>query len=110
MNSPLYNINDVLYLRESAALGFLEAVRISGISLSQHGWVYTVTAKVGTASSSVYMGDRVSAVHGVPLYFSEDEFINHCDAIALVEANLQLQLDKIKLQRSSTCSDYGTEN
>jgi len=108
INPPLYEPGNILYLRESAALGFLEAVRISGMSYGPNGWIYTITAKGGLPSSTSFQGDRITAVQGMILYFSEDEFVSVCDAQALVEVNLQASLDRIQAQRASQCPDEVT--
>ena len=105
INPPIYSPGDIVYLRESAALGFLEAVQISGLMYGPNGWLYTIKAKAGQPTAPSHFGDRITAVQGMILYFSEDEFVTVCDAQALVEANLQLQLDRIKLQRASQCPD-----
>lgn len=102
---PLYNIGDILYLRESAALGFLEVAKISGISLSQQGWIYATEAKAGFPRSPAHTGDRITTVQGMILYFSENEFVVQCDAMALVEANLVAQLGRIQAQRASICAE-----
>lgn len=108
INPPLYEPGDILYLRESAAIGFLEAVRIGGMIYGPNGWLYTVAARAGQPSAPTHFGDRIAAVQGTIMYFSEDEFIPVCDAQALVEANLQAQLDRIKLQRAAQCPDDPT--
>jgi hypothetical protein len=105
---PLYDIDDILYLRESAALGFLEPVKISSMTLSRQGWVYQVSAKISGARAPSTSGDRISLVTGNLLYFGESEFVDQCDALALVEANLQAALDRIQAQRASACSDEPT--
>ncbi len=102
---PLYDIGDIIYLRESAAIGFLEAVKISGVMLNRQGWIYTIEAKAGQPRAPSHIGDRITAVQGTLLYFSEDEFVVHCDALALVEANLQDQLDRVQAQRTSACAE-----
>jgi hypothetical protein len=105
ISRPLYEPGDIVYLRESAALGFLEAVQISTLMYGPNGWVYTTRSRAGQPTALSHYGDRASLVNGVTLYFSEDEFVTVCDAQLLVEANLQAQLDRIRSQRSSQCSD-----
>jgi len=107
-NTPLYKINDVVYLRESAALGFLEAVRISGISKINSSWLYTVHAGRMGAIAPTHFGDRISMTQGNILNFTEDEFVSEYDAMALSQANLQRQLDKIKLQKDTKYPLGGT--
>lgn len=105
ISQPLYEEGDVVYLRESAALGFLEAVRIGGITHSSQGWLYVVESRVPQPRAAAHIGDRITAVHGKPLYFSESEFVTHCDALDLVEANLSTQLNRIQAQKASLCAD-----
>lgn len=105
LTPPLYNIGDILYLRESAALGFLEVAKVSGVTLSPQGWIYATEARAGIPRSPSHMGDRITAVQGMILYFSEDEFVVQCDAMALVEANLAAQLTRIQAQRASVCAE-----
>lgn len=104
-SAPLYDIDDVVYLKESAALGFLEAVKINGVTLSRQGWIYTIEAKAAYPQAPTTFGDRITAVQAMTLYFGEDEFVTPCDAMALVEANLQEQLVRIQAQRSSICAE-----
>lgn len=109
MDPPLFDRGDVVYLRESAALGFLEAVKINGAMLGPQGWLYSVAARIGSPRAPSHIGDRISAVNGMTLFFTEDEFVEHCEALALVEANLQTQLDRIQAQRASACSEITSE-
>lgn len=103
-DTPLYDRGDIVYLRESAALGFLEAVQISGVMRGPNGWLYAIVAKAGQPMAPSHFGDRITAVQGMILYFSEDEFVTVCDAQLLVEANLQTQLSRIQAQRAALCS------
>ena len=80
-NAPVYSPRDVVYIKESAALGFLEAVVINTVVRTNDQWLYTI--RVGTASpvAPPIYGDRRSLVHGATVYFTEDELITHCDAL-----------------------------
>jgi hypothetical protein len=98
MATPKYNINDIIYLRESAALGFLEAVRISGVYKKGAEWLYTIYAGIAGAANANYYGDRRTLVNGSILHFTESELISEYDALLLTKANLQRQLDKIEQQ------------
>jgi hypothetical protein len=99
----LYDVGEVVYLRESAALGFLEAVRISGAMRQNGRWLYSVTARPAGPTAVAHHGDRITAVHGMILYFTESEFVTHCDALSLAEANAQRQLQQLQAQRTSLC-------
>ena len=103
IETPLYDIDEVVYLKESAALGFLEAMRISGISRTKGEWIYSVAARAPGPTAVSHHGDRITAVQGMILYFNESEFVLLCDALALAEANAQRQLTKLQAQRANLC-------
>lgn len=103
ITAPAYDINEVVYLRESAALGFIEAVRITGVHKYKDGWVYTIGSRVSGPQHAAVYGDRISHVHGQTLYFSEDELVSHCDALILAEANATNNLQRIQSQRIAIC-------
>ncbi len=102
-NYAKYKVHDIAYIKESAALGFIEAVKISGVHMYKDGWVYTISSMVANPQHASTYGDRVSFVHGQILYYSEDEFVSHCDALALAEANAQRNLERIQAQRLAIC-------
>jgi hypothetical protein len=105
MDAPLYDIGDVVYLRESAAIGHLEAVTISGATYRESKWMYAIRAGRAQPSSVPYYGDRISAVNAKTLYFTESELVVLCDALLLAEANAQRALERIQLQRANLCPD-----
>ena len=102
-DGPRYRVSDILYLRESAAIGFLEAVTISGIMWGNNQWLYTVHAGISQPRGASHYGDKISLTNGAKLLFSEDEFVSLCAATELVEANLQRQLTQIQRQRAALC-------
>ncbi len=104
MTNPLYDMSTTVYLRESAALGKLEPMRINGIHLGQAGWMYSVGAAMSPPSAGGPL-DRRSNVNTAVLYYSESEFLTLCDALVLVEANAKSAYDRAKSQRQSYCPD-----
>lgn len=92
MAAPIYAIGDVVCLKESAALGFVEPVRINGVYNNSGDWVYTLHMGVRRPTSLSSYGDRRSMTTGAVLYFSEDELITQCAAYDLAIENLQSQL------------------
>lgn len=99
--APEFNVNDVVYLRESAALGHIEAVKISGILKSAGQWLYTVHSRA--VPQRTHYGDRVSLSHGQMMYFSASEFTTLCEALDLAEANARRILEKVQAQRATLC-------
>lgn len=101
--NPKYTVGDSVYLKESAALGFLEAVLISGVHLGQNGWMYSIDVNIQRPAPIAQYGDRKSLVNTATLFFSEEEFVELCDALTLAEVNAQLALNRLKAQRQALC-------
>jgi hypothetical protein len=109
-STPLYDEGDVVYLKESAALGFLEPARISAIFKRNGQWLYTVKMGAGDPNPVAHYGDRIHMVRGSVVYFTEDEFVLLCDALDLAEANAQKQLDNIQSQKAILCATEPTSS
>jgi hypothetical protein len=103
MSSPLYDIGDAVYLAESAQIGYLEPVRITGITKNASEWVYTVSAGPSLPIGNATYGDRVNIVNGSVLYFSESEFVDVCSALRLARSYYELRLSAIDSQLASLC-------
>lgn len=101
--SNRYNPGDVVYLRESAAIGQLEPVKISGAHLINNGWLYTIAVRTSPPDGA--LGDRRSAVSREVLYFSEDEFVTLHDALVLTEANALAAYNRAVAQRQAFFPD-----
>ena len=103
MAPPKYNVGDRAYLRESAAVGSIEPIYISGVQQSRTAeWYYTVTNRPQDVIHTY--GDRRSLVNNMVMYYSESEFVDVCGAIILAKAFAQAQLDKITtLQQRLSC-------
>lgn len=103
MVQPKYDIGAVVYLRESAAVGSLEAVKISGIHKIATGWVYSIAAGIAGATAPAIFGDRITAINGATLFYTEDELLSVCDALVLVEANVLARYRSVHAQRIAIC-------
>lgn len=104
MIAPKYDIGNVAYIKESAALGFLEPVQIASVQQYNGSWVYTIQAQISQPQNPSLYGDRTSIISGAVLYFSEGELISQCDALALAEAKAQQNLEAIQAKRSKNCT------
>jgi hypothetical protein len=103
MVGPNYSIGDVKYVKESAALGFLEAVKISGVAYTNSMWVYSIAAGPSQPLAPSLYGDRTSLVNGNVLYFTEDELIDQCAALNLAEIRAQQVLAEIQAKKNKSC-------
>ncbi len=108
MTNPKYDVGQVVYFRESAALGFLEAVRIGGISLGPNGWLYALNMTMMPPSPGGHQ-DRRSWVSTQILYYTEDEFVLHYDALVLAEANAKAAYLRVQAQRQAFYPDNPTQ-
>lgn len=105
MNST-YDIGDTVYLRESAALGFLEAYIIKSLRVIPDGNVlYKLIVSLKQPVSGQTMGDRVVGVQEIPLEMYESDLVSYCDALELCEINLASQLANIQSLRSNSDCD-----
>ena len=103
MSNPVYDIGQVVYLRESAAMGFLEAVKISGLYKTNAGWTYTIESRSAQPSAAATYGDRISFANNSTLYLSEGEFVTVCEALDLAEAYALRLLQSIQAKKQSLC-------
>lgn len=100
MAPPTYSVGDVKYVRESAALGFLEAVKINSITMMNGIWVYSIQQSPSQPLSPNLYGDRTSLINGSVLYFTADELIDLCTALSLAEDKAQSNLANIQSQKN----------
>ena len=103
MNAPAYEVGNILYLRESAALGFLEPVRISGVRSNHNDWIYTIQSRASEPIAPSTYGDRISQVTGQVLFFGEEEFVGRCAALRIMEAAAIANLNKIQTDIQNSC-------
>ena len=95
MNAPLYGPGDKPYLRESAALGYLEPIQIKSVTLAQNGsWLYSYQQGLGLLRASTY-GDRRSLANGLVIWLDESELIDYFAALKLIQAQLQHRMNEI---------------
>jgi hypothetical protein len=95
--APLYDINQIVYLQESAALGFLEAYTIKDISYQPNGkLIYTLTTSLKQPAAVQTVGDRITGQRTLPIRFYEEDLIEYKEALEVCITNLQRQLDDLQ--------------
>ena len=109
--APLYDQGDTVYLKDSAALGFLEAYIVQTIVHRADGSiVYHLATYLKPPAANMTIGDRNTGrvLHG--LSFFESELITYCEALSLAIVNSQAQLASLQAQSEvSGCQDTGTD-
>lgn len=107
--APIYLIDDVVYLRASAAIGFLESYKISNIQFNsgRNSWIYVIGLNYNVTGAPITIGDNITLKGGSHedkiLYFTENELINFCEAAAMVESVLENRLARIREQIATRC-------
>lgn len=103
MSNPIYKHGDVIYLRESAMLGFLESYEISGIEFNpgSNQWVYKISVRYKHPASTSIDANQLQPVR--QLYFREAELINLCEALDIAITETENRLTKLKDVRNAQC-------
>lgn len=99
----MFNVNEVVYLRESAALGFLEAVRISTVIQERTGVFFEVNFNAKSPQVPSIFGDRNQLSSGVKVRFVESELVTLCEALGLARDYLTGRLADIEAQIARRC-------
>lgn len=101
--APLFEVGDIVYIRESAALGFLEAYRISSVlRATSEEWVYSINI-IRRPGVPPLFGERISHQPERVLYFNESELVTKCEALELIENHLTDRLATVQQLRMSEC-------
>ena len=91
--APLYDIGQTVYLKESAALGFLEAYLVKNMEYQPSGrLVYTLVTSLKSPAAVQTIGDRVTGQRALPIRFCEEDLIGYEQALDTCIVNLQNQL------------------
>ena len=62
----LYEVNDLVYLSESAKLGFLESYQVSGVRQDASGeWLYLISVPQRSPTSLPTYGDRITLTKSI---------------------------------------------
>lgn len=105
MAEPLFELNSTVYLKESAAAGFLEAVKVDTVQKRATEWVYSVRFNPKLPTSALF-GDRITYHNPGVVYYNESELVSYCDALELVENNLTSRLAEAqRLRAAAECSE-----
>jgi len=110
--APLYSQGETVYLRDSAALGFLEAYVINSITHRPDGLIeYKLATHLKPPTANMTMGDRNTGRVLHQLTFFEGDLILFCEALSLAIDNTELQLARLQaVSLASGCvPDEGTD-
>ena len=100
-NAPRWSINDIVYLRESAAIGFIEGYRITNIKFdpSYNRWLYEAAIKHrGTEPNTVI--DLHNLRRSEVLTLAENDLVSQTEALDIAIANTEQRLNYLKNKRA----------
>jgi hypothetical protein len=101
---PKFKINDLVYLKSSAATGVLESYRVSQIlqtSASSY-WQYKIAIRKKYATSQT-VEDVVDLQTEQPFILDEGDLLTGCEAAAIMVANAQKRLTQAQAQQLALC-------
>jgi hypothetical protein len=101
--APKYDVDEQVWLRESAVIGHLEPYRVANIVLDrEHGnWLYQLNVLDDRPLNTFNAAENRNSV-----YVEEFDLLTYCEAIDLVRSQVTAELNKL-YQLKSKCS--GTE-
>lgn len=102
---PIYNPGDIVYLKESAAIGFLEAYKVVHAKFNADGTVaYVLDTSVKSPTVATF-GDMVGPPRYSALTINESDLVDYCGGLDLAIAVHERQLASLQAKRASICVD-----
>ena len=109
MAANKYNVGDMVFLSESARIGFLESYRVNKVIQYDTGiWRYEIIISAKPPSISQTVGDRITLKSGEIIVFEEYELITMCDALDLAITSVQSRLDELRRTKATYCRSEGS--
>jgi len=103
-STPRFKIGDVVYLRESAELGQLEAYRVGQISRAGGFFIYTIFINPRPAQEAA-MGDQIDGKRrDTQMSYGEDVLLTFCEAVDIAITEVERKLDNLRFIQESRCS------
>jgi len=106
MSAPLFEIEDVVYLVESAKVGSIESYQISGVRQGPSGsWMYRISVAQRPPNGAPTYGDRNTLRRTLDFELSESELTTYCAALDLAEIAAMSNLAAIRSLKAAHCTD-----
>lgn len=103
---PEYNVGDIVYLESSAAIGRLDAFKISGIEQAQQGrWLYRVDVYKKPPHQQLIGDSYDGRIKEGSIFYTAEEFITHCEALDLMVTQLERQIQHVESQMAVICDE-----
>jgi hypothetical protein len=103
MTIPQFKIGDLIYLKSSAQIGFLESYRITEVfQVMKDRWLYKIAIEKNPPTSQT-VGDRIDLKTYADLIFDESELLTYCEAQELVVISLERRLTVERARLTARC-------
>jgi len=104
MPTPRFRIGDIVYLRESAEFGQLEAYRVGQISRAGGQFAYTIFINPRPPHEAA-IGDQIDGKRrNVQMTYGESTLIPFCDAVDIAIGVVEQRLDSLRNIQTARCS------
>lgn len=103
-NEPRYEIDDSVYIKASANIGFLEDYKVSGIMKQPDSreFIYSLSLTTVKLSPNLTLSGKPRFKNNI--YFKERELVTKCDALNLAFAALTRKMTRLLALRLSLCT------
>lgn len=109
ITSPKFNVEDIVFLQESAALGNLESYVVAEVIQQPSGnFTYKFAVPERPPVNNTTVGDRNNLRQSQDFELLESELLTQCEAVALGVTKLQQDLNKVQQLQATFCSETGT--
>jgi len=106
---PEYNVGDIVYLESSAAIGRLDAFKISGIKQTQQGrWVFRIDIHKKPPHQQLIGDSYDGRTNECPIHYTAEAFVTHCEALDIMVDQLGRQVQHVEQQMAGTCEEPET--
>jgi hypothetical protein len=102
-NEPRYNINDTVFIKNSANVGFLEAYKVTTINKQPNSreFIYDLDLTTEKLAPQVTQGGKPR--FKMDIFFKERELITKCEAVTLIMAALQRKISRLLALKAVHC-------
>lgn len=98
-----YNIQDTVYIKASANIGFLEDYQVTGImKQNNRDFIYSLSLTTSKLSPNLTLSGKPRFKNNI--YFKERELVTKCEALDLAFASLNRKMTRLLALRLSFCS------
>lgn len=106
MANPKFNVDEVVYLTESAKVGSIESYKVSGVRQDPSGaWLYRISIPRRPPNSNMTYGDRNALRRDLDFELSEDELTTFCNAVEIALVAAENNANRIRRLKDTYCAD-----